>query len=266
MIDVGAFDDELQICVLVEDGLTSTRYLKLSYCWGSGNENARTTNANFTDRRTKIDSDELLKTIQDAIQVTRGLGERFLLVDAICIIQPNDATDKETRDWRDQAPKMGQYYRDSICTIAASRSFDSSEGFFGESLSRRYRMQLCELEPWKDSNLPGEGIRTAHIHPSSEPNLPFETIIAKSTLSTRRWVCQEYALSTRVLHWTKNELIFECADLREMEHSSGAGNYPLNPHMKLGTVLELPRADALGPDWFRYINYYSQLNFFQRIG
>jgi hypothetical protein len=63
---------------------------------------------------------ELLKTIRDTIDLTRALGERFLWVDAVRIIQP----DGDDEDWRDQSPLMWQYYRDLVCTIAAARSIE----------------------------------------------------------------------------------------------------------------------------------------------
>lgn len=134
VINVGNLNQDPRICVPVKDRETSTRYLILSYCWGRGNDIAKTTRANFEARRRKIVLKELPKTIRDAIILTRALGGRFLWVDAICIKQPVGNTDDETRDWREQAPKMGQYYRDSICTIAASRAADSSEGFLCKRL------------------------------------------------------------------------------------------------------------------------------------
>jgi hypothetical protein len=91
VIDIGHENQNLQLYIPVEDGTTRTRYLTLSYYWGAGNASARTTRANFDARRRNINFEELPKTIQDAIVLTRALSERFLRVDAICIIQPDGA-------------------------------------------------------------------------------------------------------------------------------------------------------------------------------
>jgi hypothetical protein len=56
---------------------------------------ARTTKENFNERRKEIIISTLPKVIQDAVTITQALGERYLFVDAVCIIQPDagDVTD-----------------------------------------------------------------------------------------------------------------------------------------------------------------------------
>jgi hypothetical protein len=261
VIDVGHSNENLRLCVPAEDGETSTRYLTLSYCWGAGNASARTTRANFTARRREIDYNVLPKTIRDAIDLTRALGERLLWVDAVCIIQPDGADDE---DWRDQAPLMWQYYRDSVCTIAASRATDSSEGFLDERIGQRHQTQICEFEPWENPEKPGDGKRTVHVHPTSIYDFPFNVIVDKSPLSQRAWVLQEYALSTRVLHWTKHELLWECAEMCAKERfPEGLDRQALGwrqPHLKLGNMQSERRDKALGEEWLRFVRHYSKLD------
>jgi Heterokaryon incompatibility protein (HET) len=93
--------------------------LTLSYCWGTRNK-APTTEQNLHARASQIDIHELPQTIQDAIEVTRALGERFLWADAICIIQSDKPGKTNTADWQGEASKMHQYYANSYCTIAAA--------------------------------------------------------------------------------------------------------------------------------------------------
>ena len=98
VIDIGRRNQNPRLCVPAEDGETSTRYLALSYCWGAGNAISRTTRANFNARRRKINFKELPKTIRDAIDLTRALGERFPWMDAVCIIQLEGNDDADLRD------------------------------------------------------------------------------------------------------------------------------------------------------------------------
>lgn len=100
-------------------------YLALSYCWGKSNEQSKTTLKNFHQHLHKVNVDKLSQTIQDAIDISRALGIRFLYVDALCIIQPED---RNQLDWETESRRMGDYYRRATCTIAAMAATDSSEG------------------------------------------------------------------------------------------------------------------------------------------
>ncbi|KAK4206045.1 hypothetical protein QBC37DRAFT_301586, partial [Rhypophila decipiens] len=52
-------------------------------------------------------------TFQDAIQVTRALGKKYLWIDALCIIQGPDG------DWKSEAETMANIFACAYCTIAA---------------------------------------------------------------------------------------------------------------------------------------------------
>jgi hypothetical protein len=106
-------------------------------------------------------------------------------VDAVCIIQPDGDDDD---DWREQAPLMWQYYHHSLCTIAASRTSDSSEGFLTERLGQRYPVSILELVLWEDPKEPEKGKQVVHVHPASISNFPFNVIIDCAPLSKRGWV------------------------------------------------------------------------------
>jgi hypothetical protein len=52
----------------------------------------------------------------------------------MCIIQPTDA---DNNDWEREGAKMGEIYRNSTCTIAASSANDNTEGCcFGKTASQ----------------------------------------------------------------------------------------------------------------------------------
>ena len=66
-------------------------YLALSHCWGSPTTDEKkkycTTLENIRRRRKGFTFEDLPKTFQDAVQVTRKLGKHFLWIDSLCIIQ-----------------------------------------------------------------------------------------------------------------------------------------------------------------------------------
>ena len=61
-------------------------YITLSHCWG--NESPFTTqHSSMESRKQGIKLDELPKTFQDAICITRELGVKYLWIDSLCICQ-----------------------------------------------------------------------------------------------------------------------------------------------------------------------------------
>ena len=65
-------------------------YLCLSYCWGT--EPFLGTNSdNIEAHKVNIPWNSLPRTFQDAIDITRRLGYRFLWIDGLCIIQADNA-------------------------------------------------------------------------------------------------------------------------------------------------------------------------------
>ncbi|PQE03115.1 heterokaryon incompatibility protein [Rutstroemia sp. NJR-2017a BVV2] len=75
-----------------------------------------------------------MSTFQNAVQITRALGLRYLWIDSLCIIQD----DKD--DWQFESAKMANIYLGSCVTIAATASFDST----GDSSSTDGRLSLEE--------------------------------------------------------------------------------------------------------------------------
>ncbi|KAI8652948.1 hypothetical protein NCS55_01277900 [Fusarium keratoplasticum] len=135
---------------------TYTRYLILSYSWGSsGNHNkVKTLEENYQARLEGIDISELPKTIQDAIEVTRAMGESYIWIDAICIKQDKDPN---VSDWDLESPKVGDYYANALCMISAMRAKDSAGGFLTERKLSKYphRQSLlaCGKTPHGDKNV-----------------------------------------------------------------------------------------------------------------
>lgn len=65
---------------------------------------------------------------QDAIQITRSLGIRYLWIDALCILQDLD----DPSDWLKESARMGDVYKFAYVTISASRASTGGEGCFAE--------------------------------------------------------------------------------------------------------------------------------------
>lgn len=111
-------------CLFLRDELpTKTRYLTLSYCWGS-QRIASLESAMFKEYRTNIPLSSLSKTFKEAFQVTVWLGYQYIWIDSLCIQQDSKS------DWETEAATMGMVYGISTCTIAATGARNGDAGLF----------------------------------------------------------------------------------------------------------------------------------------
>ncbi|KAH8809995.1 heterokaryon incompatibility protein-domain-containing protein [Hyaloscypha sp. PMI_1271] len=184
--------------------------MTLSHCWGSL-QILTTKKDNLNAHKQGIDLTTLPKTFQDAIEVTRSIGIKYLWIDSLCIIQD------DIEDWARESSKMASIYRNSYLTLAATGAKDGSEGLYkpreaeifsvgfnahgnmGEKatlLARRGKKHDC-FQSWNPETHWGEDM--------SEP------------LMERAWVYQERLLSRRLLHFASDEMIWECRTVSDCE-------------------------------------------------
>ncbi|RBR11624.1 hypothetical protein FVER53590_14177 [Fusarium verticillioides] len=178
--------------LLDSSSINPTDYIALSHCWGKLTEDQKfcTYKRNIAQVRTKIDTDRLPKTFRDAIVVTRGMGIQYLWMDSLCIIQ-DDAI-----DWKQEAGKMEQVFSGAYCTIGATAAKSSVDGFLNDRSTRPY----VQLDT-KDGRL--------WICPAIDD---FRQDVDAAEISTRGWVLQERLLSRRTIHFTSNQVYWECGE------------------------------------------------------
>jgi len=155
-------------------------YVALSYCWG-GPQPVTTTTSNLESMKFGLELLSLPQTIQDAIEVTRKLGFRFLWVDALCIIQ-DSVTHKEK-----EIQKMGNIYKNAKGV---------SDGFL-----RLVRIppESCEFH----FQVPNKGKSTIFVS-------LWGSFIPSHPLDERGWALQESLLSHRLLEYSEKELTWHC--------------------------------------------------------
>ena len=104
------------------------RYIALSYLWGRCNT-FQTLKENIADLEEKEGllavTDKIPLTIRDAILLTRQLGERYLWVDALCIVQDDEWTKMEA------ITNMDTVYHHALLTIIAGGGSDANAGLPG---------------------------------------------------------------------------------------------------------------------------------------
>ncbi len=181
---------------LVDGRCISGPYTALSHCWGQGHHPlSHTTTQTINDFRIGIDVFDLPATFRDAIEVTRRLKVKYLWIDSLCIIQDL------IEDWQREAQRMGSYYQKCILNISALDAPESDTGF----LLSRQAHPTVQLEG------------NFYMRPARRS---WRKVFQDSPLSRRAWVLQERLVSTRVLHFGRDDMFWECLTCSTRESDS----------------------------------------------
>ena len=121
VLDVSTENLRLYTSVPSETGL----YTALSYCWG-GPQSTRATVDNLEALKKGIDYNDLPKTLQDAILVTRKIMVRYLWIDSLCIVQDDPV------DMAREIERMPQVYKEAYATLSAECAKTCHDGFLHE--------------------------------------------------------------------------------------------------------------------------------------
>jgi hypothetical protein len=190
LISVGTGDEDVKL--VITSG-SRGKYACLSHCWGP-NQPLRTETHTLQKHLDRIQREDLPPTFCDAISLTRKLGIDYIWIDSLCIIQDDHA------DWLQESARMGDVFRGSILTIAATAAKGAESGLHstnGQSI---------------DTSLVDGRTETIYIRPEVKHAGKWQSALQKSNfpLLTRSWVFQERLLSSRVLHFGPYELFWEC--------------------------------------------------------
>ena len=168
-------------------------YVTLSHCWGeyTGLKLCNETQAALS---AGIPLEKLSQTFQDAARLTAQLGEQYIWIDALCILQDSNA------DWQLEGSKMCEVYSRSVVNIMAADSSGGDGGLF------RFRNPLagsaCHITPsWT-----GFEMKDLVCY---DPNY-YNRFVVPSVLLSRAWVIQERLLSKRNVIFTKDRIYWEC--------------------------------------------------------
>lgn len=184
-----------RVIAVAEEGIPNPpRYVALSYVWG-GPQLVRLQKNNLErfGREGLSAERDLHPSIRDAIDVMQKLGETYLWVDALCIIQDDPV------NVREQIAQMGQIYQAAVLTLIAAPDAPSSQCLPGISpSSSRQQQGVIRLE-----NMALVTSATAEFSSTIEAT-------EYSSWSTRAWTMQESLLSRRRLIFTQQQVHFAC--------------------------------------------------------
>jgi hypothetical protein len=221
-------------------------WIALSYCWG-GPQPIRTTTETIQAHCASIPVAILPATLRDAIHVTRSLGQCYLWVDCLCIIQDDD------NDKAQEINKMPAIYSGATLTIVAARAETCAEGFLHDRAVYQPRLiiptllsscqnSVAHLVSWGLGSTFSWDDQVNHTEP----------------VETRGWTFQEHILSKRTLYYGTFEMTYACSKQVRSE-SSYFPSYSLHPHGELHSKFPEDGNDVsqIYEKWISLVEIYS---------
>ncbi|TQN65244.1 hypothetical protein CSHISOI_10188, partial [Colletotrichum shisoi] len=172
LVDVAQPGDRAGVRLVETTAGQTGTYVCLSHCWGKIGIKSMTQRENLKRRLNLIPWCLLPPSFQQAIEMTRKLGIRYLWIDSLCIIQDDKG------DWEKEAAQMVNVYRNS-------------------ELVRDHRHDFTV----------GLGIGAKRDNMSE-----YDRVQEYLPLFNRAWCLQERLLSRRIIHCNYGEMAFGCGN------------------------------------------------------
>jgi Heterokaryon incompatibility protein (HET) len=227
--------------VSLDENNVAVNYVALSHCWGPSSKLPLTTRANNLGQRSqRISFFDLSLTFKDAVKLMRDLGQRYLWIDSLCIVQD------DPEDWVREASKMATVYGNALFTLSALSSVDSTYGCrvanpreithnhrFFDFDSGPYRIRFFEraIHKW---------------HEEYGDNTYRHGKYGDNPLRRRAWTLQERELSTRSIHFSQNLVLWQCKTLKASNELSWHEVKPVDDFQPW-PIRNFP-AESLSPD------------------
>jgi Heterokaryon incompatibility protein (HET) len=170
---------------------SAEEYFALSYVWG-GTTLLRATSATVDHLREPGSLRryrDLPQVVRDAMTVVRRLRYRYLWVDSLCIIQ--DSPDKHAH-----IASMDIIYAQATVTIVALDGTNASKPLPG--VNELSRLPIVNYQRIGDRNF------------VSEPPYTLDSHLSGSPYQSRGWTLQEWAIPSRLLYFSAQQVIYEC--------------------------------------------------------
>ncbi|RFU33847.1 hypothetical protein B7463_g2484, partial [Scytalidium lignicola] len=207
---------------------SSCKYLTLSYVWGRGNKYLALTRDNKAQLMTPgALRAPLPKTIRDTLNLVKLLGERYIWIDCLCLIQD------DPDDMQGGILNMDIVYEGSVLCIVAASGKDANAGLPGLlPHSRQVRQHIEEVTP---------GVKMMRVD-------HFYTDLIGSPYVERGWTFQEFMISPRCLVFLDSRVYYRCCHVVWGEDTV-YDDFPEETHGNVGTshILPIFRQSTVSP-------------------
>ncbi|KAK3364157.1 hypothetical protein B0T25DRAFT_443807, partial [Lasiosphaeria hispida] len=242
VINVGPIDGSSDPFLLITDSNIPSvahhaQYITLSHCWGPKQPLITTS---LTPQSGKPEY-----PFQYAADICESRCRRATS-DSLCILQDS------LTDWEMESAQMGDYYWNSIFTIAAADSPDSSHGLFRQRDAGAAYPCLTNMQVDQFPGLTAYRPRPIILAPNLQffgPGRDWHTHHT-NVLDHRGWTLQEQLLSRRLLTFERYQLSFSCLEMMTSENKPCGERRAARP---LGT----PTGDRIYEAWSDMLATYA---------
>ena len=193
------------------------RYAILSHCWGPDSSNiSKTCLATLEDMRNGMSMSTLSKNFADAIRVAHAMKLRYVWIDALCIMQDSP------EDLAIESAQMAQYYKNADVMLSGLASPHANHGLLRPRASdcNAARISLSQGDVYLRPQL----YDTVSIV-SDRSYSYIRPYVSYMPLHTRAWTVQERVFSSRIIHFSEQQLVWQCKTCAVSED----GQYTWNP-------------------------------------
>lgn len=188
-------DVEKRCVVDSDEDHSNVRFTALSYVWGKVTlpQLTKSTDKLFREPGS-LNTKMLPSIIDDAIEVTKSLGEKYIWIDCLCIMQDNEA------DVGKFISRMNWIFGSAIVTIVAASGGNAEARLPGIKPNSRTREQIPFTIKGVSllETLDPEGIGDS------------DSFLGESVWQKRAWTFQEKLFSGRALIFTSEQVYWEC--------------------------------------------------------
>ncbi|KAI4940899.1 hypothetical protein J4E91_011076 [Alternaria rosae] len=187
--------DVIHDCLAV--GNFKDRYFALSYVWGASKQ-FLTLVENYDHLREPgtLSKQPLTQTIRDSMTFVKNLGERYLWVDTMCIIQ-DDAANKASA-----LAQMCAIYSCAMATVVALNGDSADAGLPGIPPTARNTTATFVA--------PGLHMVVRSSLENMLANHTYDGVDVDCVYNTRAWTFQERLLSNRSIYFLDEQVYFHC--------------------------------------------------------
>jgi hypothetical protein len=218
--------NKLRLCDNPEPTIT---YACLSHCWGPCGPATQLRPDTMADLKAGFPMDTLPKTFRDAAWFCWRLGIHYIWIDALCKNRPElykweaytanlGIIQGDEADWEEAAATMADVYESAAITISAAWSKSSEDGCFAPAM---HDIALSEGGLYVRNTL---------------EEFPVLLNSSQWPLFQRAWIYQERIMSTRILHFGKQQLFWECNS--KLHSESDLEGYKPDIHSLKSTEVE----------------------------
>lgn len=192
LIDVNPKEGPIR---LVQSAIRDTdqKYMTLSHRWKDNI--VKTTQQSLCAHQQRLPLEKLDQCFNDAINITKQLGFRYIWIDALCIVQDAPA------EMQRECSHMKDIYQNCTIMLAADHAEHSDAGLYP---IKQYSKEA--VLPFRDVG----GKQVSQFTLSSRRLSTFRSDVLYGVLSPRGWTLQERVLAPRMLHFGKSQLHWEC--------------------------------------------------------